>query len=242
MDAGGPSSEPLPPSGPPPAESLALLDDPERVAAVLSPLRRRLLSCLRDEPDSASGLAPKVGLSRQRVNYHLRELERAGFLTLCEERQRRGCVERTLRPTARAYLVDPAVLDEMSADPEALRDRFSSAYLMAVAAQIMRDVAALRRGAADTGKRLATLTLQTDVRFRTPDDRRAFFEELAATVAGLAARYHDEEGEGRTFRLVMAGHPTADAAPPGAPEASGRDETAPPHRDRGARTREDGRR
>ena len=75
----------------------------------------------------------------------------------------------------------------------------------------LRDVAALQSGARAAGKRLSTLTLQTDVRFANAAAQSAFAEELANTLAVLAARYHDAAAEGgRTFRFTIAGHP----APP----------------------------
>lgn len=184
----------------------AVLDDDARVAAILSPLRRRMLGHLQEEADSATGLARKLELPRQRVNYHLRELERAGFVELHEERQRRGCVERALRPTARAYLISSSLLGELAADPETIRDRFSSSYLVAVASRIVREVTELQRGAERAGKRLPTLTLQADVRFKSAADRAAFAEELAAAVAELAAKYHHDD-TGRAYRFVVAGHP-----------------------------------
>lgn len=188
-------------------DSLAVIDDTTRVAAILSPIRRRILNHLHEAPDSATGLARKLALPRQKINYHLRKLERAKFLELAEERQRRGCVERTLRPMARAYLIDPALLGDLAADPEKIRDRFSSTYLIAVAGRLLRDVTTLRSGADLAGKRLPTMSLQTDICFRNQEDRAAFAEELAATVARLTEKYHDASPGSRTYRFVIAGHP-----------------------------------
>src|SRR5205823_4953157 len=84
--------------------SVQVLADSAQLAAALSPLRQRLLAELQ-QPQSASALAPRLGLSRQAVNYHVRELEREGFLELAEERQRRGCIERVLKTTSRAFVV-----------------------------------------------------------------------------------------------------------------------------------------
>jgi len=188
-------------------EPLAVLDDGVRVAAILPPLRRRILGHLHAEPDSATGLARKLALPRQKVNYHLRELERTGFLELAHSTRRRGCIERTLRPTARAYLINPALLGELSVDPEMLRDRFSSSYLMAVAGRVVRDVSILRGRAARARKRLPTFTLQTDIHFRTPGERASFAEELTAVVARLAAKYHTGSSGSRAYRFVIGGHP-----------------------------------
>src|SRR5688500_5154381 len=91
------------------ASAVALVDAPEALRAALPPLRRRILHRLR-EPASAVVVAGEFGLPRQRINYHLRTLETAGFLELVETRARRGCTERVLRPSARAFIVDPQVM------------------------------------------------------------------------------------------------------------------------------------
>ncbi|MGC5014312.1 helix-turn-helix domain-containing protein [Streptosporangium sp. DT93] len=92
-----------------PATEMTLMDEPDRLRLALTPIRRRLLGRLR-EPASAVGLAADLGLPRQRVGYHLRVLEEAGLIELVEERPRRGFVERVMRVTAKAFLVDPGVL------------------------------------------------------------------------------------------------------------------------------------
>jgi DNA-binding transcriptional ArsR family regulator len=179
---------------------------------LLDPLRLRLVDELRHEPDSASGLARRLRLPRQKVNYHLRELEREGFLELVEERRKGNCIERVVRATARAFVIDPGILGALGIDPAEFQDRFSSAYLVAVATKTIRDVATLRERAEKAGKRLATFTLQTEVRFATAADRAAFVEELTADIARLAARYHNEHAEGgRRFQFVVGAYPTVAA-------------------------------
>jgi len=191
----------------PPAAPVAVLERDEHVAAVLSPLRRRLLQRLREEPDSAAGLSRKLGLPRQKLNYHLRALEDAGLVELDEERQRRGCVERALRPTARALVISSRLLGELAADPDTIQDRLSSAYQVALAARIVRDVTHMGRKAAAARQKLPTLSLQTEVRFRDAQRRAAFAEELAGALARLAAKYHDDGPGARAFRFSVAGHP-----------------------------------
>jgi len=190
-----------------PGQTVAVLDDAARVGRLLPPLRRQILTHLREGADSATGLARKLALPRQKVNYHLRQLERAGFVELAEERQRRGCVERALRPTAQVYLLDPGLLGDLVAQPDAVRDRFSSSYLMAVSAQTLRDVSQLRRGAESAGRKLPTLTLQTDVRFRSVEARAAFADALTAALTRLVAEYDDAGPGGRAFRFVIGGYP-----------------------------------
>ncbi len=187
--------------------SLAVIEKASSVAAILSPLRREVLNQLHSQPDSASGLARRMGLPRQKLNYHVRTLEREGFLEMAREQKRRGCVERLFRSTARAYLIRPDLVGGLGSDTAEFRDRFSSAYLINLAARTLRDVARLRRGAAKAGKRLATFALQVDVQFRTPADRAAFAEELTEAVARLAARYQDDSPGSRSYRFLLGGHP-----------------------------------
>ncbi len=187
--------------------------DPARAGVLLDPVRLRLLEHL-GEPDSAAGLARRMGMPRQKVNYHLRTLEKEGFVELVEERRRGNCMERMVRATARSFVIDPAVLGKLGADPSQFQDRFSAAYLVAAAAKTIRDVADLRTRAEKAGKRLATFTLQTEVRFATADDRAAFVEELTHEIARLAAKYHNEQAPGgRPFQFVLGGYPSVGATP-----------------------------
>lgn len=190
-----------------PATSVEMIHDPARAGVLLDPVRMALLERL-SEPDSAAGLGRKMKLPRQKLNYHLRELERAGFVELVEERRKGNCIERVVRATARSFVIDPAVLGKLGVDPHAVQDRFSSAYLIAVASKTIRDVAALRMRAQKAGKRLATLSLQTEVRFASATDRAAFVEELTAEIARLVAKYHNEQAPGgRKFQFVLGGYP-----------------------------------
>ena len=189
------------------AGTLDVISSPGRAAMLLDPLRLRLLEGLR-EPDSAAGLARRLRLPRQRVNYHLRELEKQRLVELVGRKRRGNCTARILRATARAYVISPAALGGMGADPASVKDRFSAAYLLAVASRTLRDVGELDARAQKAGRRLATLTLETEVRFASADARAAFAEELTTAFAQLASRYHDAQAPGgRAFRFVALGHP-----------------------------------
>ena len=187
--------------------SVDVVGEPERASALLHPLRRRILNALV-EPGSASTLARGLDEPRQKINYHLRELEEHGFVALIEEKRKGNCLERIMRATATTYLIDPDVMGTLGDTPPEARDRFSSAYLIATCARVIRDVAEMRRRAAGVGKPLPTLTLQSDVRFRSATERNAFTEELAEAFAGLVAKYHDDTApRGRLYRFALAAHP-----------------------------------
>jgi DNA-binding transcriptional ArsR family regulator len=187
--------------------ALQFIDDNRRIAAVLDPLRLKILEGLR-EPDSAAGLARRFSIPRQKVNYHLRELEKLGLLEKVEERRKGNCTERIVRATARAYLISPEALGPLAADPDKIQDRFSSTYLVAVAARAIQELATLREQADQANKKLATFTLQTSIRFCSTAHRNEFAQELSNTIAKLTTKYHDEKSPGgRTFRVFTGIYP-----------------------------------
>ncbi|HET7464369.1 MAG TPA: helix-turn-helix domain-containing protein [Longimicrobium sp.] len=186
---------------------IQVIDDPAAATVALEPMRSRLLSELA-APTSAAALAARVGLARQKVNYHLRALEAHGLVRLAEERKWGGLTERLLVATAASYVVSPSALGPVAVDPHREVDRLSASYLIALGARVVREVGDLVRRASESGKRLATLAVDTEVRFRSPADRAAFSHELAEAVARLVSKYHDESAPGgRAHRLVVVAHP-----------------------------------
>jgi len=187
-----------------------VIDEPAAAVVALDPVRTRLLAELA-EPGSAATLANRLGLPRQKVNYHLRTLEEHGLVRLAEERRWGGLTERLLIATATSYVVSPAALGEAATDPAKSRDRLSARYLIALAARMVREVGLLARRAESGRQRLATLALDSEISFRSAAERAAFTEELTAAVTRLVARYHDASAPGsRAHRLVIAAHPVPD--------------------------------
>jgi DNA-binding transcriptional ArsR family regulator len=182
-----------------------VIDSPAAAVVALDPGRARLLAELA-EPASAAALAERVGLTRQKVNYHLRTLEAHGLVEPAGERRWGGLTERLLRATAASYVVSPSALGAAANDPARARDRLSARYLVALAARMVREVGDLARRADVAGKRLPSLAIDTEIGFRSAADRAAFTDELTATVTSLVSRYHDDAG--RKHRLVVASHPT----------------------------------
>lgn len=185
---------------------LAIVRDRAQAASLLQPQRVGLLEGLA-EPGSAAGLARRLGLPRQLVNYHLRELERAGLVELVEERRRGNCVERVVVATARQYVISPEVLGGLGAGSDDVCDHFSSTCLVAVAARAIRELGELRARADEQGKRLVTMTLESELSFASVEVRNAFAKELSEAIARLIVRYHDARAPAsRMFRLVVGAY------------------------------------
>lgn len=189
---------------------VAVIEDPAAAEVSLDPIRVRLLAAL-SEPGSATTLAGRVGLPRQKVNYHLRALEKHGLVELVEERRKGNVTERVLRATASSYVISPVAMAAVAPDPGRSADRLSARWLLALAARLVKDVGTLITGADKAKKRVATFAVEGEIRFASAQDRAAFAEELAGAVTGLIGKYHDESGAGgRRHRLVVAVHPSAD--------------------------------
>ncbi|MFD0884375.1 ArsR/SmtB family transcription factor [Streptosporangium algeriense] len=197
---------------------VAVIEDPAAAEASLDPVRGRLLAEL-SQPASATMLAARLGLPRQKVNYHLRALERHGLIELVEERRKGNMTERVMRATAASYVISPLALAAVQPDPDRSPDALSARWLLAVAARLVREVGELIGGAVQARKRLATLTIDGHVRFASAAQRAAFTEELAAAVGALIGKYHDENAPGgREHRLIVAVHPALDSRAAGAPD------------------------
>jgi DNA-binding transcriptional ArsR family regulator len=187
---------------------VAVIDNHAAAEVSLDPVRARLLAALA-EPGTASSVAPLVGLTRQKANYHLRALERHGLVELVEERRKGNCTERVLRATAASYVISPAALSALAPDPDRSPDQASARWMLALAGRLVNEVGQLIEGATAAKQPLATFAVDSEIRFASAADRAAFAEELGDAVAGLVAKYHDAGAPGgRKHRLVIALHPS----------------------------------
>lgn len=208
---------------------VAVIEEPAAAEASLAPTRARILAALA-EPGSAAMLAIRLGLPRQKANYHLKELERHGLVELAEERRKGSVTERVYRATAASYVISPSALAAVSPDPSRSPDQLSARWLLALGSRLVQEVGTLLTGAARARQRVATFGIDAEVRFASAADRAAFAGDLAQAVAALVGRYHDESvPAGRSHRVVVGLHqipaspqiPTAPQVPVAPPVARG---------------------
>ena len=196
---------------------IEVIDDPTTATVALEPVRSRLL-CELAAPASAAALATRVGLARQKVNYHLRALEAHGLVRLADERMWGGLKERLLVATASSYVVSPSTLGSVAVAPERVADRLCASYVIALGARIIREVGDLVRLAKAQRKRFATLALDTEIRFRSASERAKFSAELTDAITKLVSKFHDESAPGgRAHRVVVLAHPLLQKSEPAEP-------------------------
>ena len=190
-----------------PMLDVEVIDDPAAATVALEPVRSRLLSELA-QPASAATLATRLGIARQKINYHLRALEAHKLIRIVQTRKWGGLTERLMQASAASYVVSPSAMGKAAADPELNTDRLSAGYLVSLAARVVREVGVLWRRAQELDKRLPTLSIDSEVRFRSATDRAAFSQELTQAVTSLVAKYHDASASGgRSHRLTILAHP-----------------------------------
>ena len=200
---------------------LESVGESRRAAVLLHPLRARLLSLAR-EPASSTELARRLGLPRQRVNYHVRALEAAGFLRPAGRRRRRNLIEQRYVATARFYVLSPQILGPVAADWRAIEDTVSADYLLALAEQVRSDVTRGSERARQEGTRLPTLSVKAQFR---PRQRTEFANAVRQALVDVIARHssphvleNEKPGRGRPYRLVLACYPVPAEVEAGEPK------------------------
>lgn len=186
--------------------TVASLTDPKVAAHLLDPLRARLLVLAR-HPMSASQLAEKVGLPRQRVNYHVRTLAKAGLLREAGRRERRNLTEVLYQATATRWLVDPAALVGLAPEADAVAEKGGTDHLLALAARTQHEVGLLAAaGSAGNGATSGGSAIDLEVKLPGAPERDAFARALQEAVAGVVARF-GATGRGHAQRVVAVSYP-----------------------------------
>jgi DNA-binding transcriptional ArsR family regulator len=179
----------------------------DQLAALAHPSRVRILEALR-EPGSATEVARRLDEPRQRVNYHLKELERAGLVERVGERRVRNLVEVLYQAVAQAFVVSPEVAWSDPRRLEAMREQHSLETLVQLGERLERDAAVLLDRAAFDGETVASASAVAEVRFETKSDRAAFLREYLATLRPLLDRHGARTGA--PYRVMVAAYPDPD--------------------------------
>lgn len=180
------------------------LTEPEAVDALTHPVRRRVLEALR-RPDSAAAVARAIGLPRQKVNYHLKELERARLVRPVGERRKGHLIERLYEAVAGSFVVSPRVAWSDERREGALRDQVSLRHLVGLGERLQQDASGLLDRAAFDGEEIPSAAVEADVRFADEAARAAFMEDYLAALGPLLEKYGARRGRG--FRVALAVYP-----------------------------------
>lgn len=176
----------------------------EALQTLAHPLRVRILEALR-EPASAAAIARQIGQPRQKVNYHLKELERAGLVRPVGERRTGNFVESLYEALARTFVVSPRVAWGDTRRPAAMAEQMSLEGLVVLGERLQRDAAALLDRAAFDGEQIASVCVEAEIRLGGEHERAEFLQAYLAAVGPLLKKYGS--GRGRPYRVALAAYP-----------------------------------
>ncbi len=186
---------------------MLLVRDAERLGALAHPMRVQILEALR-EPGSAAAVARRIGQARQKVNYHLKELDQAGLVKLVGERRTGNFVESLYQAVARTFLISPEVVWADGRRSETLRTQHSLGTLVLLGERLQHDAAVLLDKAAYEGREIASASVVAEARFATEEEREAFLGAYLRATAELLEKYGNRDGEG--YRVVLAAYPESE--------------------------------
>ena len=189
---------------------VSVIRDAPKAGVLLKPLRREILARAR-MPVSAAGIAAAMGRPRQVVNYHVRELAKAGFLKRAGRARKRGLTEQRYVVSAQAYVLAPEMLGALDATATGARnpDKASAAYLLMLATRLQRELSESWRQAAASGTTLPLLSLDTEFAFASATDRARFAKALTNAITTVVAEHtttSKQPGDG-PYRLVLGCYP-----------------------------------
>ncbi|WP_284638019.1 winged helix-turn-helix domain-containing protein [Paenibacillus silviterrae] len=181
-----------------------MVESPEQAIALLHPLRADIVSRLA-EPASAAEIARALGEAPQRMNYHLKALEKVGLIRKVGTRQVRNLVEVLYQAIAKTFIL----AESLSLPPETLerlKEHGSLLQLVTTAEQMKKDAVMLMEEA-ETAAETPSATLQFQVHLKDGEERQAFIEEYAAMVEQLVNKYHARKQGAAAYRVLLAAYP-----------------------------------
>jgi hypothetical protein len=183
------------------------------MVTLLQPMRLRILERAH-EPVSAATIAAEIGLTRQKVNYHVRALAKCKFLRRAGRHRKRNMIEQRYVASARSYVLSPDVLGRLQADHRHIDDVVSVSRLLALGSRMCAELGQVSAAAAAADKRVATLSIATDVRFTSAKQRAAFATALRDAVTDVVSQFSSPfvgdgttPARGKPFRLVVGSYP-----------------------------------
>ena len=192
------------------AAPVGVIREAPKAGMLLKPLRREILARAQT-PVSATAIAAAMNRPRQMINYHVRQLARAGFLKRAGRARKRGLVEQRYVVSARAFVLAPDVLGDLDATaaPAATADKASAAYLLMLATRLQNELSESWRHAAARGRPLPLLSFDTEFGFASAADRARFASALTRAITTVVADHTTAPSRGcdGKYRLVLGCYP-----------------------------------
>lgn len=164
-----------------------LLESVDQLKTLLAKPRIEILHLLAS-PSTCTKIAGLLGTSPQKVYYHVKVLERAGFVRKRKERRVNGIMEGVYEAGHRSVSLSPRLVAALGGN---IAGRVSLDRLIAMSETLAKDVQSLAGLEADA----ATLSIDATVTLASEADRSAFLRDAKTAIEDLARRYGHRTAE-----------------------------------------------
>lgn len=177
-----------------------LVNSPEQATCLLNPMRTQILGLL-STPASASEIARNMKEIPQRVNYHLKALEKVGLVQMVGKRHVRNLVEVLYQSVAKSFIL----ADSLGWDAETIKkikDQSSLSHLVSLAETIKKDVLILMEKS-DDKQEIPSANLQFQVNLESKEKRNSFVKDYVTAVKELINQYQVAPSETKEVYKVL---------------------------------------
>ncbi|MEF3305064.1 winged helix-turn-helix domain-containing protein [Paenibacillus sp. GYB003] len=174
-----------------PAERI-VVHDPQQAVALLNPLRAHILAQMH-EPVSAAEIGRLIGETPQKINYHLKALEKVGLVRKTGSRQVRNLVEVLYQAIAKSFVLS----DALGFEPETARrmkEDGALSHLVHTSDKLKRDALRLLERS-EAGENVHSATLSASVRLADEEARQSFVQDYLEAVRRLTEKYGAASGD-----------------------------------------------
>lgn len=181
-----------------------IVTEPLQAAALLHPVRSEIIRLLK-EPRSATELSKVMNDSAQKVNYHLKTLEKVGLVMRAGTRNVRNLVEVLYRSAGRTFLLSDS-LGLSQETIQKLKDQTALAHVLSLTEKIKRDAVSLMEEA--ECEEIPSAVMEMELSLLGEEERQAFLQDYADMLSELIKKHHDpKHGNSKTFHVSMAMYP-----------------------------------
>jgi DNA-binding transcriptional ArsR family regulator len=183
------------------------VETPDQATALLNPLRAEILAKLK-EPSSAAEVARMIKEPSQKVNYHVKNLEKVGLVKRVGTRNVRNLVEILYQSIAKTFVLS----ESLGWEPETvkkIKDQGSLKHLITTSERIKRDAFNLLE-LSDQKEVIPSATLDMTVKLENEVLRKEFVQEYVTLMKTLVNKYQTSQShasERETYSVVVAIYP-----------------------------------
>lgn len=179
------------------------LENPEQALALLNPLRAEILRIM-NEPSSASEAGRQLGEAPQKINYHLKALEKVGLIRRSGTRQVKNLIEVLYQSVAKTFII-PETFGWPEETVNRMKDQGSLRHLITLSERMRGDALRLME-ASDLAQDVPSASLETEVYLPEEADRQAFIRDYADAMKALMEKYRQADKK-HGYRVMMAVYP-----------------------------------